>query len=68
MKPCPKCKYSGRPGLVVFATYYDRMVPTDVVGQYRLTSGKEYAPCFWCSGDGEVSDEDSSYPIPAKED
>ena len=63
-KTCPKCASSGRPGYVMFATYYDRMEPTDVIGEYRMTSGKEYARCFWCSGAGEVGADDRPLTTP----
>lgn len=47
---CPACADSDRPGFVVICEYYDRMVPTDVVGEHKLTSGKEYMRCLECNG------------------
>lgn len=53
MKPCAECGTSERPGFVIFARYWDRRVPTDVIGEYRLTSGVDWARCLHCSGTGQ---------------
>jgi len=50
---CRFCGDSGRPGLVIVGRYYDRMERTDVIGEYRLTSGEEWGRCFHCHGTGE---------------
>ncbi|MCK5639720.1 MAG: hypothetical protein KAJ19_02945 [Gammaproteobacteria bacterium] len=47
---CSACADSDRPGFIVVSEYHDRMVPTDVVGEHKLTSGKEYMRCMECNG------------------
>ncbi len=54
-KPCWFCGESDRPGYVIVAEYWDRMEATDVIGEYRLTSGVEWGKCFHCRGTGRVA-------------
>jgi hypothetical protein len=55
---CRFCGNSGRPGYIVVARYYDRLERTDVVGEYRLTSGVEWGRCFHCHGTGKQTQEE----------
>lgn len=56
VKKCPTCEDSDRPGFIVVGEYFDRLVETDVLGEYKLTSGKEYMRCMNCSGTGIKED------------
>ena len=67
IRACRFCGNSGRQGYVVCAEYFDRMERTDVIGEYRLTSGVEWGKCFHCHGTGQQSQEEwGKTPEPPK--
>ena len=54
-EPCEACVgKSDRPGFLIGARFYDRLVNSDVIGERKLTSGVEYVRCFVCRGTGRA--------------